>query len=361
MSERPKLLYLDDEENNLFAMKALLRRDYDVFTTTSAQDAVRYLNENEVPVILSDQKMPEISGVEFFELTIPNFPNAVRILVTGYADMEAVIDAINKGNVYRYVSKPWDEQELKITIDNALDKYNREKELQQRTSELEKVNAELERFIYSASHDLRAPLVSMKGIAKLARMEDLGEKSDEYFGMMERSVDRMDELVQNIIHFYQNNKSDEIITDIDFDQLVDTVIEQYKNFDGTKSVVCTKSISTSGGFKADAHRLKMILGHLVSNAIKYNDPEKLARTVEVEVIQNMEKAIVHVRDNGVGIDGELLPRVFDMFSRNSDMNLGAGIGLYIAREAVLRMGGKIEVHSTPEVGTRFTFEIPNKA
>ena len=123
MSDKIKILYLDDEENNLIAFKALFRREYDVFTTTSAREAVAYLNENEVPVILSDQKMPDISGVEFFEMILPDFPRSVRILVTGYADIEAVVNAINKGEIYRYVSKPWDEHDLRICIKNAIEKY----------------------------------------------------------------------------------------------------------------------------------------------------------------------------------------------------------------------------------------------
>ena len=123
MSDKIKILYLDDEENNLIAFKALFRREYDVFTTTSAREAVEYLNQNEVPVILSDQKMPEISGVEFFEMILPDFPRSVRILVTGYADIEAVVNAINKGEIYRYVSKPWDEHDLRICIKNAIEKY----------------------------------------------------------------------------------------------------------------------------------------------------------------------------------------------------------------------------------------------
>jgi YesN/AraC family two-component response regulator len=123
MSDKIKILYLDDEENNLIAFKALFRREYDVFTTTSAREAVEYLNQNEVPVILSDQKMPEISGVEFFEMILPDFPRSVRILVTGYADIEAVVNAINKGEIYRYVSKPWDENDLRICIKNAIEKY----------------------------------------------------------------------------------------------------------------------------------------------------------------------------------------------------------------------------------------------
>ena len=123
VSDKIKILYLDDEEHNLIAFKALFRREFDVFTTTSPQEAVAYLNSNEVPVILSDQKMPELSGVEFFELTLADFPHAVRILVTGYADIEAVIDAINRGQVYRYVAKPWNENDLRVCILNAIERY----------------------------------------------------------------------------------------------------------------------------------------------------------------------------------------------------------------------------------------------
>lgn len=118
-----KILYLDDEENNLIAFKALFRKEFEVFTTTSPQEAVAYLNANVVPIILSDQKMPELSGVEFFELTLNDFPNAVRILVTGYADIEAVIDAINRGQVYRYVAKPWNENDLRVCLLNAAERY----------------------------------------------------------------------------------------------------------------------------------------------------------------------------------------------------------------------------------------------
>lgn len=123
MTDMIKILYLDDEENNLIAFKALFRKEFEVFTTTSPQEAVAYLNANVVPIILSDQKMPELSGVEFFELTLNDFPNAVRILVTGYADIEAVIDAINRGQVYRYVAKPWNENDLRVCLLNAAERY----------------------------------------------------------------------------------------------------------------------------------------------------------------------------------------------------------------------------------------------
>jgi len=114
-----RVLYLDDEEPNLFSFKAAFRRDFEVHTCDEPHKAVRMLDEQEFHVVLSDQRMPRISGVEFFELIMPDHPDISRVLVTGYADTDAVVDAINKGQVYRFVSKPWNEEELRGVIKAA--------------------------------------------------------------------------------------------------------------------------------------------------------------------------------------------------------------------------------------------------
>ena len=114
-----RVLYLDDEEPNLFSFKAAFRRDFEVHTCDEPHKAVRMLDEHEFHVVLSDQRMPRISGVEFFELIMPDHPDISRVLVTGYADTDAVVDAINKGQVYRFVSKPWNEEELRGVIKSA--------------------------------------------------------------------------------------------------------------------------------------------------------------------------------------------------------------------------------------------------
>lgn len=114
-----RVLYLDDEEPNLFSFKAAFRRDFEVHTCDEPHKAVRMLDEHEFHVVLSDQRMPRISGVEFFELIMPDHPDISRVLVTGYADTDAVVDAINKGQVYRFVSKPWNEEELRGVIKAA--------------------------------------------------------------------------------------------------------------------------------------------------------------------------------------------------------------------------------------------------
>lgn len=184
-----KVLYLDDEENNLIAFKALFRREFDVFTTTSPQEAVAYLNANEVPIILSDQKMPELSGVEFFELTLNDFPNAVRILVTGYADIEAVIDAINRGQVYRYVAKPWNENDLRVCLLNAAERYEMNTHSSDSDSKSNKWKLAKSR-IQDAIHKLKAVVSSWKGMSEPVPADSLNEVVNE-LNSLEESVNEV--------------------------------------------------------------------------------------------------------------------------------------------------------------------------
>ena len=184
-----KVLYLDDEENNLIAFKALFRREFDVFTTTSPQEAVAYLNANEVPIILSDQKMPELSGVEFFELTLNDFPNAVRILVTGYADIEAVIDAINRGQVYRYVAKPWNENDLRVCLLNAAERYEMNIHSGDSDSKTNKWKLAKSR-IQDAIHKVKAVVSSCKGSNQPVPADSLNEVVNE-LNALEESVNEV--------------------------------------------------------------------------------------------------------------------------------------------------------------------------
>jgi response regulator RpfG family c-di-GMP phosphodiesterase len=184
-----KVLYLDDEENNLIAFKALFRREFDVFTTTSPQEAVAYLNANVVPIILSDQKMPELSGVEFFELTLNDFPNAVRILVTGYADIEAVIDAINRGQVYRYVAKPWNENDLRVCLLNAAERYEMNIHSGDSDSKSSKWNSAKLR-IQDAIHKVKAVVSSWKGSSQPVPADSLNEVVNE-LNALEESVNEV--------------------------------------------------------------------------------------------------------------------------------------------------------------------------
>ncbi|WP_339866265.1 response regulator [uncultured Algoriphagus sp.] len=142
--EKIKILYVDDEENNLQAFKATFRRDYKIFIAISAKEGREILKQEEIDVIVTDQRMPEETGVEFLESIIPDFPDPIRILLTGYTDIQAVIDAINKGQVYHYLTKPWEEDYLRTVIKNAFEIYQLRRENEQLTKALIKSNDQLE-------------------------------------------------------------------------------------------------------------------------------------------------------------------------------------------------------------------------
>lgn len=142
-----KVLYIDDEINNLTAFKANFRKLYDVYTAESAAEGRKILESVEIEIVLTDQRMPEMTGVEFLESIIPEFPNPIRMLLTGYTDMQALIDAVNKGQIYRYINKPWDEEELKMFINQAFELYTLRKENSDLTKDLLRVNTQLEFMI----------------------------------------------------------------------------------------------------------------------------------------------------------------------------------------------------------------------
>jgi class 3 adenylate cyclase len=118
------ILYVDDEEQNLISFKATFRRDYKIFTANSAEEGLELMKQEIVHLIITDQRMPNMTGVQFLEKILPKYPDAIRMVLTGFSDVEAIIDAINNGRVFRYITKPWDENELRMTIENARHMYN---------------------------------------------------------------------------------------------------------------------------------------------------------------------------------------------------------------------------------------------
>jgi len=139
-----KVLYIDDEVNNLDAFKANFRRIYEIYTATSASEGRKILETTEIEIILTDQRMPEMTGVEFLESIVKEFPNPMRILLTGYTDMQALIEGVNKGQIYRYLTKPWNEEELKMFIGQAFEVYSLRKENLELTKSLLQANKQLE-------------------------------------------------------------------------------------------------------------------------------------------------------------------------------------------------------------------------
>ncbi|MGK6349738.1 response regulator [Parapedobacter sp. DT-150] len=144
MENKISVLYVDDEENNLISFKATFRLKYKIYTALGGEEAVRIVREHPVDVIITDQRMPHMTGVEFLEEVIHLNPDPMRILLTGYADMSAVVDAVNKGKIFHYLSKPWSEEELDETIQRAYEIYAERKKIKESYSKLEVTNEQLE-------------------------------------------------------------------------------------------------------------------------------------------------------------------------------------------------------------------------
>jgi len=139
------ILYVDDEEQNLFSFRATFRREYNIFTALSGKEGIVIMNNNDIHLIITDQRMPEMTGIQFLEKILPVYPDPIRMILTGFSDVEAIIEAINTGRVFRYITKPWDERELRMTIENARQIYNLQSrnkslvsQLQQKVEEQEK-------------------------------------------------------------------------------------------------------------------------------------------------------------------------------------------------------------------------------
>jgi DNA-binding NtrC family response regulator len=138
------VLYVDDEINNLNSFKAAFRRDFEIFTAISAKEGRKILDSQEIGVIITDQRMPGMTGIEFLESILSVYPDTIRILLTGFSDINAVMDAINRGQVYKYLVKPWQNDELKMYIENALEIYNLRKENKELANKLQKAYAVLD-------------------------------------------------------------------------------------------------------------------------------------------------------------------------------------------------------------------------
>ncbi|WP_172826932.1 PAS domain-containing sensor histidine kinase [Flammeovirga sp. SJP92] len=232
-----------------------------------------------------------------------------------------------------------------------------EETLMKRNEELSKANKELDNFVYRVSHDLRAPITSALGLIELS-MEATLEEVYEYLKLQQRSLMKLDDFIRDILNYSRNNRMELKPTRVDIQDLIEVTLEQYKFISNYKLVKITKEINVENHLYCDESRLAVILNNLISNAYKFTtlvpNPE-----IKVEVNVTPNDLILVIEDNGIGIKNDHITKIFDMFYRATDVNNGSGLGLYIVKEAVKRLGGEIAVESILNEGTKFKITIPN--
>lgn len=355
-----KILYVDDEPDNLVGFKASLRLDYQILTAVTIPQAISCLdNHPEIKVVFCDQRMPVKTGVEFFEEIRVSHPLPVRILLTAYTDVEAIIDAINRGNIFRYVKKPWTEADIISAIDEANKFYMANSMLSIKNDELQKAYNELDKFAYSISHDIRGPLSGILGAINVAReIEDVEEMKEMLF-LMGKSLNKLDTYILSMHDYYSLQRGELKIKELDFNKIIDDLKPMYTVLSKTNKVAFNVSVEQEEIFRSDDVPVKLILNNLLSNAFKYQDKKNKNKSVDVIVKVQNSLATIYVKDSGIGILGTHIGEIFNLFYRANFQEVGSGFGLYNVKSAILKLNGQIEVTSVLHQGTTFRVTIPS--
>ncbi len=380
---RPTLLMVDDEPEVLRSLYDLFRLEYRVLTYDRPSEALGALATiGDVDVIMSDQQMPEMSGVAFFERARRIQPDATRLLITGYADLKAVIDAINQGQIARYISKPWDADELATVIRQSVDQHALIVEKNRLLLELQESNARLAeadrlkgKFIEVASHELNTPVTVVLGLTELWKMSQ-GDAADP----AERAwVDRIHgagkRLASTVERMLKLLKTDRIAPglayeSVELEPLIRRAIAGLQPFlQARNQSVSLRAGPELGEVEVDPSKVSDILTNLLVNAIKFT-PDGGTIVVDAAA-EGPDRVRVRVTDHGVGIDSDDRAHLFEPFFTGNDTmhhssgeyqycKRGMGLGLCLVKTFVELHGGSVEVDTAPGRGSTFAFTLPRR-
>ncbi|NMM48383.1 MASE1 domain-containing protein [Marinigracilibium pacificum] len=245
-------------------------------------------------------------------------------------------------------------KELKEEIKN---RKQTEKDLLNSNKDLLKANEELDNFVYSVSHDLRAPIASVLGLVNLAKLETDKDKIKDILEKIAKSAEQQDAFIRDILDLSRNARLDISIEKIDLSGLTLDICQQLKYSGHNKEVEPEINITRNSKFASDPKRLRVILNNLLSNAIRYSNDDNPSVIVDINITQSSVR--LKISDNGIGIEKDHMPKIFDMFYRATDKNSGSGLGLYIVKETLNKLGGSIFMDSNPGKGTVVEIIIPN--
>ncbi|MGK4004539.1 hybrid sensor histidine kinase/response regulator [Sorangium sp. So ce1036] len=380
-SEQRTLLIVDDERETLKALRRELRRDYEVLVAESAEQGYALLRERRVQVVLSDQRMPGMTGTEFHARVRADFPDTVRLLMTAYADTSAAIQAINEGGVYRFIAKPWDPDTLAAVVRDAFCQHDRLWEsrrllgsLQAKAEGLERENQELvglnqtiQEFVGIAAHDLRNPIAAIQWLATML-LKSAGDPRKDPRGHLQKIQSNAGftlQLLEDLLDITMLEHGDVALREQDADlrSLIAAAVSLNEHSARQKGIAVVVDVPAGiPQVRCDVERIEQVLSNLLSNAFKFSHP---GTTVTVSARAADGAALVTVEDQGLGIRPEEISDLFCKFRRTSTRSTGGekstGLGLSICKALVERHGGAIRVESELGRGTRVLFTLPLSA
>ena len=381
--KRPTLLVVDDEPEVLRSLHDLFRLEFKVLTHEHPSEALAALaSDVEVDVVMSDQRMPEMSGVQFLEKARAIRPDATRLLFTGYADIKAVIDAVNRGHIARYVAKPWDVDELTTVIRQAVEQHALIAEKNRLLAELKETNARLTeavrlkgKFIEVASHELNTPVTVVLGLTELWKMAMSPAATDAERTWVDRihsAGNRLASTVERMLKLLKTGQMTPEITtaSVELEPLIRGAVASLQPFlDARKQTVEFAIAGDLGLAEVDPPKISDVVVNLVVNAIKFTPDGGSIRVAAAAFDDDMVR--FQVSDHGVGIAPADRTHLFEPFFTGNDTmhhssgdyqfcKKGMGLGLCLVKAFVEMHGGAITVATAPGQGSTFTITLPRR-
>lgn len=362
MSIKPRILYVDDEPENLKVFERVFRTDFAVTTTESPEAALRILESDTYDIVLSDQRMPSITGVDFLGRLYSMGIDSIRILLTGYSDIRAIIEAINRGHVYYYCTKPWGKEELTVLFLKAFEYVDLSRRNQRLLNDLAKTVKELDTFLYKASHNLKTPITSQLGLISLLKHDIPGEnaeivqKMQESVTALEKTIDKM----QALSHSGYEFMGERYVVDVRI--LIDESINLFEELVTEKGIAIEVACNIGNeAFHSDPQSIKHVLGNVLENAFTYTQGAQPKVNVQASTYTEQGTVLLKlvVEDNGIGIDPSVIGDIFNPFFRGTNASSGSGLGLFVAKKILDSLQGRIEVKSQGAGGTTVEIVIPS--
>ena len=361
------ILYIDDEVENLEAFQDEFEEYFTIFTASTGAEGLGLLARERFALVLADQRMPVMTGVEVLEEAQKIDPRILRILITAYADIEVVIDSINKGNVYRYFKKPWEHEDIQTGVMRGIEHFHTARERERLQAEkIENMKkmvrsnrlAAVGTMVSGLVHEIRNPMVAIQSFLQLMPRK-MGDREFvmRYARIAQGEADRIEKLLENMLSFARPARP--VLQPCDMNEMVERTI-QLLDFQARRTsirIVFEKELALPM-VHTDPHQIAQVLQNLGMNAIQAMERsgELVFRTFLAQGRREGSRVAVEVRDTGPGIPAEHLDKVFDPFFTTKAE--GTGLGLSISYQIVNEHNGVLEVNSQPGEGTTFTIYLP---
>lgn len=359
------ILCVDDEIDNVDALERLFRKKYSVLKATSGAQGLKILDENpDVALIISDQRMPSMTGVEFLEKAQKSHSEALRILLTGYTDIDSVIAAVNQGQIYRYLSKPWDTVDLANTVDQAIEKYEISRELKKKNAELAKALKDLKsldkaksNFMILINHELKTPLTSILSFVGLLNESPLDDEQKLFVNRISRGADKLKSIIDDVLLIVkaETNLLKPQLASVSFENIEYLINADVKNVLGFKHQTIAKK-EMGAKVTADKELIRQVLSRLIHNAAKFGY-DNTQITIGEEHKGN--EVFFFVENIGPQISTEVIEKILRPFFIDEDVmnhSTGMGLGLSICQSILNLHNSNLHIENMHD-GVRVSFNL----